>query len=424
MRYLIYFFLLTISASGLYAQAPTGYYSGTELLSGDTLKSVLHAIIDGHTEYPYTSTNTDTWDILKVSDCNPANNSQLIMVYPGWSRSKAAEYPEWSREHVWSKSHGDFGTTMGPGTDLHNLKPEDVSVNSAKNNRDFDNGGTLYIDGDGATGCHTSTYSWEPRPEVKGDIARIIFYMATRYEGDAGEPDLEIVDYVNTAPSNQPLYGKLSTLLAWHLADPVDSFEMNRNNVIFSYQNNRNPFIDHPEFVDYIWGGGSPITTVSQSVLLKSGWSIISTYLTPTNPNITTVFAPVISQVTLLKNNGGDVFWPQFGLNLIGNMVLGQGYQCNMISQQTIAITGLYGNPANTLIAFQQGWNLLGYLQQSPVDIATALSGLTGNIVIAKDGDGDIYWPAFNLNLIGDMEPGRGYQVKLALATNFSYSAL
>ncbi|MCF8370300.1 MAG: endonuclease [Bacteroidales bacterium] len=424
MKFITYLFLLTICIPGLYAQAPTGYYSGTELLSGDTLKSVLHTIIDGHTEYPYTSTNTDTWDILKASDCNPANNSLLIMVYPGWGRSKAAEYPEWSREHVWSKSHGDFGTSMGPGTDLHNLKPEDVSVNSAKNNRDFDNGGTLYIDGDGATGCYTNTYSWEPRPEVKGDIARIIFYMATRYEGDAGEPDLEIVDYVNTAPSNQPLYGKLSTLLAWHVADPVDSFEMNRNNVIFSFQNNRNPFIDHPEFVDYIWGSGSPITAVSQSVLLKSGWSIISTYLIPTSPNITMVFSSVVNQLTILKNNGGDVFWPQFGLNLIGNMVLGQGYQCNMISQQTITILGLYENPANTPIALQQGWNLLGYLLQNPVNIATALSTLTGNIVIAKDGDGDIYWPAYNLNLIGNMEPGKGYQVKLTSAINFTYSSL
>ena len=238
------------------AQAPSTYYSGTEFLSGDSLKFALHQIIDGHTEFPYTSSNTDTWDILKESDCDPGNSSQVVMVYSGWGRSKIAEYPEWSREHVWSKSHGNFGTTMGPGTDLHNLKPADVSVNSAKSNKDFDNGGSQYIDSDGSTDCYANTYSWEPRDDVKGDVARIIFYMAVRYEGGNGEPDLEIVDYVNTAPSNEALYGKMSTLLTWHQADPVDSFEINRNNVIYSYQNNRNPFIDHPEFVDYIWGGG------------------------------------------------------------------------------------------------------------------------------------------------------------------------
>ncbi|NOX86957.1 MAG: hypothetical protein GXO86_13510, partial [Chlorobi bacterium] len=129
-------------------------------------------------------------------------------------------------------------------------------VNSAKSNRDFDYGTTQYIDGSGTTDCYYSTDIWEPRDEVKGDVARMIFYMATRYEGDSTEPDLEIVDYVNTAPSNEPLYGKLTTLLSWHALDPVDDWERNRNDIIYyNYQNNRNPFIDHPEYVNAIWGG-------------------------------------------------------------------------------------------------------------------------------------------------------------------------
>ena len=403
------------------AQIPTNYYSGTGLLSGDSLKEVLHDIIDNHTEYPYTSSNTDTWDILKVSDVNPSNSSEVVMVYSGWGRSKTAEYPQWSREHVWSKSHGDFGTSMGPGTDVHNLKPADVSVNSAKGNKDFDLAITQYVDGDGLTDCYTSSYAWEPRDEVKGDIARIIFYMAVRYEGDSGEPDLEIVDYTNTAPSNQPLYGKLSTLLTWHQNDPVDNFEINRNNVIHNYQNNRNPFIDHPEFVDYIWGGGSPLTTVTQDVLLKNGWSIVSTYIIPDNPSVTTVFLPVSSQLALLKNGNGSVFWPVFGLNMIGDLVLGQGYQCNMTSQQTVTISGSYQTPSSVSIPLPQGWSILGYLPQTPMDATVALASLTGNLILAKDGQGTIYWPAFNLNLIGSMEPGKGYQVFLNNATNFSY---
>jgi hypothetical protein len=80
--------------------------------------------------------------------------------------------------------------------------------------------------------------------------------MATRYEGEDGEPDLELVDAVNTFNRNEPgkgYFGKLSTLLDWHISDPVDSFEMNRNHIIYSYQKNRNPFIDHPEFVAKIW---------------------------------------------------------------------------------------------------------------------------------------------------------------------------
>jgi hypothetical protein len=87
----------------------------------------------------------------------------------------------------------------------------------------------------------------------------MMFYMATRYEGGGNEPDLELVDYVNSAPNNEPYYGNLTTLLQWHTQDPVDNWEINRNNLIFTdYQGNRNPFIDHPEFVNAVWIGLQP----------------------------------------------------------------------------------------------------------------------------------------------------------------------
>jgi hypothetical protein len=172
-------------------------------------------------------------------------------------------------EHTWAKSHGDFGTTKVTGTDVHNLKPADISVNSARGNKEFDNGGSLYTDGDGPTECRSDADSWEPRDAVKGDVARILFYMAVRYEGDNGEPDLELVDQVNTYYLNEDrkgYHGKLSTLLEWHKTDPVDSFEINRNNVIYTYQQNRNPFIDFPEFVDKIWSTTSTDLIVSNRI--------------------------------------------------------------------------------------------------------------------------------------------------------------
>ncbi len=116
----------------------------------------------------------------------------------------------------------------------------------SRNYKDLDNGGSLYIDADGRTECYTDNDSWEPRDAVKGDVAHMVFYMATRYEGDNGEPDLELVDSVNTYDLNEPgkgFMGKLSTLLEWDKLDPVDSFEIHRNNVIYTYQLNRNPFI-------------------------------------------------------------------------------------------------------------------------------------------------------------------------------------
>jgi hypothetical protein len=93
--------------------------------------------------------------------------------------------------------------------------------------------------------------------------------MATRYEGDNGEANLELVSYVNSSPDGEPLYGNLDTLLKWHNQDPVSNWEISRNNKIYyQYQGNRNPFIDHPEYVGLIWGSGEagiiePVSHVS-----------------------------------------------------------------------------------------------------------------------------------------------------------------
>lgn len=259
LKSLLTFTLLIICLYG-YSQIPSGYYTPAEGLSGDQLKTALHEIVKDHVVFPYTSSSTDTWDILKESDRDTANPDNVILFYSGWSVNAAQEYNNaqgWSREHVWAKSHGGFDTDDIPGTDVHALRPADISVNSARSNLDFDNGGTIYVDGDGVTECRKDGDSWEPRDAVKGDVARMLFYMATRYEGDNSEIELELADAVNTVNSygiNTGYHGKLSTLLEWHNSDPVDSFEINRNNVIYSYQGNRNPFIDHPEYVGKIWG--------------------------------------------------------------------------------------------------------------------------------------------------------------------------
>ena len=255
---LIVFLFLTSIVS---AQIPDGYYDDADGLTGGDLKTALYNIIKGHVEFSYTSSSTDVWDILKETDKDPDNEDNVILFYTGWSVDAEQEYnggSGWTREHVWSKSHGDFGTTQGAGTDAHHLRPADLSVNSAKNNRWFDNCSTPYYDDGIFTGCYKddANWAWEPRDEVKGDVARMMFYMATRYEGSNGEPDLELINYF---PSNnntsEPIYAMLNTLLQWNIEDPVDDWERNRNDIIYyDYQHNRNPFIDYPEFVEDIWG--------------------------------------------------------------------------------------------------------------------------------------------------------------------------
>ncbi|MGF9892856.1 endonuclease [Priestia megaterium] len=225
------------------------YYRTAAGKTGNTLKTELHNIIDHHTELSYSA----VWEALKKTDEDPANANNVILLYTGRSQAKSTNgggVDDWNREHVWAKSHGDFGTAMGSGTDLHHLRPTDVSVNSTRGNLDFDNGGTEHSE---ALGNYFDSDSWEPRDEVKGDVARMLFYMAVRYEGDVSdEPDLELNNTVNNGTA--PYHGKLSVLLQWNAQDPVDDRERRRNDIIYSdYQHNRNPFIDHPEWVNEIW---------------------------------------------------------------------------------------------------------------------------------------------------------------------------
>ncbi len=163
------------------------------------------------------------WDALKDTDQDPANTSNVILLYTGRSQSKTTNgggVNDWNREHVWAKSHGDFGTATGPGTDVHHLRPEDVTVNSTRGNKDFDTGGTAVGE---APGNYTDADSWEPRDAVKGDVARMIMYMAIRYEGGDGCADLEMNNSVNNGSA--PYLGKLSVLLQWNQQDPPDAFE-------------------------------------------------------------------------------------------------------------------------------------------------------------------------------------------------------
>lgn len=224
------------------------YYDAAIGKTGAALKSALHNIIDDHTEISY----SNVWTALRETDEDPNNSNNVILLYTGRSQSKftnGGNVNDWNREHVWAKSHGDFGTSMGAGTDLHHLRPTDVSVNGTRSNLDFDNGGNEHSE---ASGNYYDSDSWEPRDSVKGDVARMLFYMAVRYEGDSGEIDLELNNKVNNGTA--PYHGKLSVLLQWHKQDPVDNFERTRNEIIYTdYQHNRNPFIDHPEWASAIW---------------------------------------------------------------------------------------------------------------------------------------------------------------------------
>ncbi|MCF8372720.1 MAG: lamin tail domain-containing protein [Bacteroidales bacterium] len=160
-----------------------------------------------------------------------------------------------------------------------------------------------------------------------------------------------------------------------------------------------------------------------QTLSLVSGWSIFSTYIDPFEPLLDSIFNSIISQVRIIKDGNGLVFWPQFNLNAIGNITIGYGYQINMLSAQTLDITGTAIVPETTPFTIVQGWSMIGYLRNTPANMVTLFSPIVADIIIIKNGNGLVYWPLWGLNAIGNMIPGEGYQSNLTQANLYTYPA-
>lgn len=238
--------------------APAGYYSSIEGLSGAALKQALQNII-ADPNVVHAHNYGDIIDILKSSDQNPLNGNEVWLMYVEHPKSKldfqetgGSNAGKWNREHIYAQSRGGFsnGTSSTPDginvwlptgpddllaghADAHHIRAEDGPENTLRSNKDY--GLTGYNGPIGTQG------SW------KGDVARSLFYMAVRYNALA----LANGDLPDTTVGQ---IGDLATLLQWNNLDPRDDFEMNRNNYIYTWQVNRNPFIDYPNLADYIFG--------------------------------------------------------------------------------------------------------------------------------------------------------------------------
>ena len=267
---------------------PGEYYGKVNTSSPGQLRCSLHATIEGHTAYPYSGSGTSTWTILEIADEDPNDSGRILDAYRNRSYTKVSSRAgtgsglTYNREHTWPNSlgfastTGDKGLPYAPYTDTHMLYLTDAQWNADRGNKPFakcdSNCGERLTESNngfgGGSGAYPGNSNWVRTPDGnggsfevwghrKGDMARAVMYMAIRYEGgkDArtgqSEPDLELTDdrsrIVKTSAS--PAYmGLLSTLIDWHLSDPPDVAERARNEVIFSFQGNRNPFIDHPEW--------------------------------------------------------------------------------------------------------------------------------------------------------------------------------
>lgn len=242
--------------------APEDYYKRVNLNDDpEVIKETLGQIISAnYVKHSYKENNT----VLKYTDPDPKGSGKAICIYSG----RALESGAWNKEHVWAKSHGFPNESYEPYCDAHHLRPSTTKINSTRSNKDFGEVPNATPD---AYGNKTNNVLFEPRDEVKGDIARMMFYMETRY-GSNTKYNLKLVNSQTTSASDlNGRFGNLEALIKWHYDDPVSKEEIYRNNVIFdNYQHNRNPYIDHPEYVDYVYpskyaGTTKPVEPVEPS---------------------------------------------------------------------------------------------------------------------------------------------------------------
>ncbi len=261
------------------------YYSSLMGLSGDAFRAELNDIItEGFVWRTYNT--SDRYTILPEADAVYGQPGKVYCVYSGQifnaddcTANGTVGYL-WNTEHVWAKSHGFPSTSQVPYSDYHHLRVACKNTNSRINNRFIGSVEGLSYSTDEWGNKYTSD-TWEPLDYVKGDVARMLLYMDVRYDGEASN-DVDLIlldDYSFPDSASDPYMGHLSTLLQWHEDDPVDDRERYRNDVIYSYQNNRNPFIDCPEYVNMIWGEGidTEVNLIEQ----------FDNFVSNINPNIT-----------------------------------------------------------------------------------------------------------------------------------------
>ena len=255
----IYFLFWTLTCCQLFAAAPNGYYNSAVGKTERALKSELSDIISAnYRSYSY----DDLWDIYEESDVTASGKVWDMYSTCTWTpgQKKCGNYKNvcdcYNREHSIPKSW--FNERSPMKSDAFHIYPTDGKVNNQRSNYPFGECSNGVSEGRNALGCLGNCtfpgYSgkvFEPDDEYKGDFARTYFYFVTRYEDQMSSFNGESFAK-NTYPSLSQW--SIDLFLKWHREDPVSQKEIDRNDAIYGFQRNRNPFIDHPELAEYIWG--------------------------------------------------------------------------------------------------------------------------------------------------------------------------
>lgn len=313
---------------------PEGYYDSLNGLAGQDLRQALQDIIADQNTVRIHS-YADVIDILKVADQNPENSNEVWLVYTEQGKPKldfqtgSSGVGKWNREHTFPRSLGGFNSIEDDditdgieffwmtnadslrhgNSDAHALRAVDAAENSSRSNQHYGQ----YNGPSGTLGG------------FKGDVARGALYMEIRYNGLTIE---------NGFPSVVGQMGDLQTILTWHRNDVPDDFEMNRNNIVYEWQRNRNPFIDLPELVEYIWGNKVGEVWNQELSISDSGFSTLNIYPNPAKDYLEIKGITAETEITVLTLEGRQLKTEQIYNDSIINLDLSSGMYLLHISSQ------------------------------------------------------------------------------------------
>ncbi|HPO62322.1 MAG TPA: CARDB domain-containing protein, partial [Candidatus Kapabacteria bacterium] len=342
-----------------------------------------------------------------------------------------------------NETYFDFGT----------LFEEELAVEVSASSYLLLAGESVTLNAEATGGAELYAYEWFATPggyttslanfqiqlyETTTFFFEVTDFYTTLYDTLTIEVVGEITPPILVAPLNNSINLVLNPLLDWNEVSTATSYSLQvatdnqfdnlivdlNNLLLTNYQlENLNYLTQYfwrvkavkqePIYIESEWSEIWNFTTESeeapvQTISLINGWNLISSYIEPENPNIATIFSQ-INNLKIVKNPMGLIYDPTFGINQIGNWNMQHGYLVNVIGATSIDIIGEYIIPENTPINMISGWNTNSYLRTSPMAAPIALATIVPNLIIAKNGTGQIYHPAFGINTIGNLMPGKGY---------------
>ena len=417
-RTLLFLLFFTVSGS-IMAQIPNGYYNSANGKTGDELKTALHDIIKGHHVVSYNG----LLNAFAYTDCKP--NGKIWDIYSNIEYSLntglCGEYEQegdcWNREHTWPQSWFNQNTT--PRSDLFHVYPTDGFVNAQRGNYPYGEvSHPTYTSGNGSKlgPCATTGYSgkaFEPIDEYKGDIARSYFYMSVRYYSE--DDDWGTSGMTNKADIKP---WAMTMLLRWSDEDPVSQKEIDRNNAVYGYQNNRNPFIDHPEYARMIWDpnwqGGSSYNITCATGLQHGSVSAPESALEGSTVAITaipdpgymvgtyTVYKTGSPSTTVTVSSNGTFTMPGYAVTVSATFVVNNTYYdiaLGTVSHGSISASATSAKSGTTITLTatpNAGYSLYSWYVFKTGDMNTSVN-VSGNSFVM---------PAFNVTVMATFLQG------------------